>query len=104
MNGWRTQGFYTSWAWNLLGTSFFLGGIIPLLVSNERGDILHDNPWIMRAALISFEIAAPSALLTSFIVTYALWPQAYKEHGASGTHGFKGSVGLMQHNANTASK
>ena len=104
MNGWRTQGFYTSWAWNLLGTSFFLGGIISLLASNEREDILNENPWIMRAALISFEIAAPSALLTSFIVTYALWPQAYKEHGASGTHGFKGSVGLMQHNANTASK
>ena len=102
MRGWRTQGFYTSWAWNLLGSSFFLGGVIPLLVVNGKEDVLIDNPWILRAALVSFEVAAPSALFTSFIVTYALWPKAYADHGASGTVGFKGWVGLMQHNANTA--
>ena len=52
--------------------------------------------------MISFEIAAPSAFLTSVIVTYALWPQAYKEHGASGTIGFKGPINLAQHNGNCA--
>lgn len=102
MKGWRTQGFYTSWAWNLLGLSFFLGGMIPMLVVCGKEDILYKNPWILRTALISFEIAAPSALLTSFIVTYALWPQAYKDHGASGTRGFKGWIGLLQHNGNSA--
>mmetsp|Transcript_4390 Transcript_4390/g.9489 ORF Transcript_4390/g.9489 Transcript_4390/m.9489 type:complete len:543 (-) Transcript_4390:355-1983(-) len=102
MKGWRTQGFYTSWAWNLLGISFALGGTIPMLVAYGREDVLHANPWILRSALISFEVAAPSALLTSFIVTYALWPKAYKDHGASGTKGFKGWVGLLQHNANSA--
>lgn len=102
MYGWRTQGFYTSWAWNLLGISFFLGGMIPMLVVYGREDILYNNPWILRTALISFEIAAPSALLTSFIVTYALWPKAYKDHGASGTIGFKGWIGLLQHDGNSA--
>ena len=102
MRGWKTQGFYTSWAWNLLGLSFLLGGMIPILVASERGDILHNNPWMLRAALMSFEIAAPSAFLTSFIVTYALWPQAYKTHGASGTVGFKGWINLLQHDGNSA--
>jgi hypothetical protein len=102
MMGWRTQGFYTSWAWNLLGISFLLSGVIPLLVACGREDILHDNPWLLRSALISFEIAAPSAFLTSFIVAHALWPKAYKTHGASGTVGFKGWINLLQHNANSA--
>ncbi|KAL7543897.1 hypothetical protein ACHAXR_013420 [Thalassiosira sp. AJA248-18] len=102
MRGWKTQAFYTSWAWNLLGLSFFLGGLIPMLVVNGREDVLHDNPWILRVALISFEIAAPSAFLTSFVVTYALWPQAYKEHGPSGTKGFKKLTAILQHNANAA--
>lgn len=83
-----------------LGYLFFLGGLIPILAINGREDILRDNPWILRAALVSFEIAAPSAFLTSFIVTYALWPKAFKDHGPSGTLGFKGWVALFQHNLN----
>jgi hypothetical protein len=96
MLGWRTQGFYTSWAWNLLGISFFLGGLIPLLIVVRRHDSgmmmitgkeeekIWIDPWLPRLALVTFEIAAPSAFLTSFIVTYGLWPQAYKQHGPSG--------------------
>jgi hypothetical protein len=106
MLGWRTQGFYTSWAWNLLGLSFFFGGLIPLLVvvhemmgTEEKIKI---NPWLLRLALITFEIAAPSAFLTSFIVTYGLWPQGYKQHGPSGTVGFKGPTNIIQHNGNCA--
>jgi hypothetical protein len=102
MKGWKTQGFYTSWAWNLLGVSFFLSGTIPIFVASGRDDILINHPWILRAALISFEIAAPSAFLTTFIVTYALWPQAYNTHGASGTVGFKGWINLLQHDGNSA--
>lgn len=98
MRGWRTQAFFTSWAWNILGASFFLGGLIPLL---DEG-VVKENPWLLRAALVSFEVAAPCAMLTSVVVTYALWPQAFKEHGASGTLGFKGWINLMQHDGNTA--
>mmetsp|Transcript_25328 Transcript_25328/g.39762 ORF Transcript_25328/g.39762 Transcript_25328/m.39762 type:complete len:630 (-) Transcript_25328:2350-4239(-) len=101
LKGLRTQGFFTSWAWNLLGTYFFLSGLIPLLVIHGRKDVLHAHPWIVRGALIAFEIAAPCAILTSFIVTYALWPKAYKSHGASGTIGFKSGVNQFQHNANS---
>jgi hypothetical protein len=99
--GMRTQCFFTAWAWNMLGLSFFLGGLIPLLVVYQRDDILQAHPWIMRGALIAFEIAAPCAFLTSFVVTYALWPQAFKTHGSSGTVGFKSMVNMFQHNSNS---
>ena len=100
--GVKTQGFFTSWAWNLLGLTFFLGGLVPLLVVYGREDVLTTNPWILRGALISFEIAAPCALFISFIVTYSLWPKAYKTHGSAGTIGFRNWVNLWQHNGNTA--
>lgn len=113
MLGWRTQGFYTSWAWNLLGMAFFLGGLIPLLIvchdsgmmmmiMGKEEEKIRINPWLPRLALVTFEIAAPSAFLTSFIVTYGLWPQGYKQHGPSGTVGFKGPINLIQHNGNIA--
>lgn len=102
MHAWKTQGFYTSWAWNLLGLSFLLGGTVPLLAAAGREDVLQHHPWILRAALISFEVAAPSAFLTSFIVAYALWPQAYRSHGPEGTAGFKGWINLLQHDGNSA--
>ncbi|KAL7551016.1 hypothetical protein ACHAWF_014226 [Thalassiosira exigua] len=101
MKGWKTQGFYTSWAWNLLGASFLLSGLIPMMVVYGQEGILHNNRWILRSALITFEVAAPSAFLTSFVVTYALWPKAYKDHGSSGTVGFKGWIGLLQHCGNS---
>ncbi|KAL3785122.1 hypothetical protein ACHAWO_007945 [Cyclotella atomus] len=104
MSGWRTQGFFTAWSWNLLGISFFLAGLIPLLAEYEQRHqvaILANNPWILRAALISFEIAAPCALFISFIVTYSLWPTAYNTHGPTGSVGFKSWVSLFQHNVNT---
>jgi len=99
--GIKTQGFFTSWAWNLLGVYFFLSGLIPLLVVNGRKEVLQQYPWILRGALIAFEIAAPCAILTSAVVTFALWPQAFKTHGASGTLGFKSVVNMFQHNANS---
>jgi hypothetical protein len=97
MKGWKRQGFYTSWAWNFLGFSSFLSGIIPILVLIRRDDILLNNPWILLLALITFQIAASSAFLTSFVLTYALWLQASKMYGASGTVGFKGWINLLQH-------
>lgn len=88
-------------SWNLLGFSFFLSGLIPLLVEQDKQYILEEHPLILRAALISFEIAAPCALFISFIVTYSLWPTAFNTHGPTGTVGFKSWVSLSQHNANT---
>ena len=100
LKGLRTQGFFTSFAWNILGFYFFLSGSIPLLVAYGREDVLHAHPWLLRSALVAFEIAAPCAMLTSFVVTYALWPRAYKTHGTSGTVSFRSIPGLFQHNAN----
>ncbi len=102
MRGWRTRGFYTSCAWNLLGASFLLGGSIPLLYACGGEDVLRANRCLLRSALISFEVAAPSAFLTSVVVAHVMWPQAYRAHGASCTVGFRGWIDLMQHNGNSA--
>ena len=80
MSGWYSQCFFTAWSWNILGLAFFLSGLIPMLVHFDRESTLADHPWILRSALVTFEIAAPCAFLTSFIVTYALWPRWVHEY------------------------
>jgi len=101
MSGWYSQCFFTAWSWNILGLAFFLSGLIPMLVHFERESTL-TSQWILRSALVAFEVAAPCAFLTSFIVTYALWPRAFKDHGSNGTIGFRGWINLCQHNGNIA--
>jgi len=97
-NGFKTQGFFTQWSWILLGYSFLSSGIIAILASNEQDAMI--SPWLLRSALISFEVAAPTAFLVSTVVTYALWPIAFKAKGALGTQNFQKLNGLMMHNAN----
>mmetsp|Transcript_11470 Transcript_11470/g.16137 ORF Transcript_11470/g.16137 Transcript_11470/m.16137 type:complete len:318 (+) Transcript_11470:147-1100(+) len=97
-NGFKTQGYFTQWSWFLLGYSFLSSGLIALLASSGQENLI--TPWMLRSALISFEVAAPTAFLVSTIVTYALWPVALKARGPEGTKGFKTECGLMMHNAN----
>ena len=75
MSGWYSQCFFTAWSWNILGLAFFLSGLIPMLVHFGRESTVIAHPWLLRSALVGFEVAAPCAFLTSFIVTYALWPR-----------------------------
>lgn len=96
MEGIRTLCPYTSWAWNLLGVSFALSAYI----AHRAGvDGKQDVPQpLLRVAFLCYEIAAPSALLVSFVVSYAIWPNIIRQ-GAS-TANIKAPRTLIWHNAN----
>jgi hypothetical protein len=79
MRGYRTQLPFTSWAWNLLGLSFLLNGVIALMVAYDKRDI--PWPWLLRLALLSFETAAPTTLLVACVVRYAIWPRVLQAGG-----------------------
>jgi hypothetical protein len=72
VTGIRTLFPFTSWSWILLGFSFSFNGMIAIQV--DRGAEDDFQPWMLRAALVLFEIAAPFALLVSSVVRYAIWP------------------------------
>lgn len=94
MKGFRTQLAFTSWSWNLLGLSFTLSSTITCMAANDM-----DVPsWLLRAALLTFETAAPCALLVSVVVRYAIWPQI-KNSGLD-TAPIKTIQMLLWHNAN----
>lgn len=90
MTGVRTQLPFTSWSWNFLGVSFALNGIIALRPNNI-------SPWMLRIALLLFEMAAPSALLVAFVIRYAIWPRVLQE---GETTQLKSPMVLIWHNAN----
>lgn len=94
-NGIRTQFPFTSVSWNVLGVSFGLSAYIAVMTRINR-DV---NPWILRAALLTWEMAAPNTLLVSAVVRYAIWPTALK-HGSSAS--CKTWRALLWHNANSA--
>lgn len=102
LDGIRSQVMFTMWSWNLLTLSFALNGIICLLSESASSDtIFHTvfhHKWTLRIALIIFEVAAPTSMLVSVVVRYALWPQAMK--GPNGSEGLRRPVALLQHNAN----
>ena len=96
MKGFRTQLHFTSWAWNLLGISFALNSAIALMVAYGMGDKL--NPWLLRAALLIFEVAAPNALLVACVIRYAIWPRILSSGGS--TTQLRHWRTLLWHNAN----
>ncbi len=76
LDGIRSQVMFTAWSWNLLTLSFALNGIITLLSCSESTNsdtILHaifHHKYTLRAALIMFEVAAPTSMLVSIVVRY----------------------------------
>jgi len=101
-NRFKVLGFFTQWSWLLLGYSFLASGTIALLASYlDRNDTMeHSKSMLLRSALLTFEVSAPTSFLVAAAVTYALWPVALKAKGPAGTVGFKRVTSLMQHNAN----
>lgn len=96
LKGWKSVSTFTWWSFLLLGLSFSASASISWLD-------LHDCPipqWLLRFALLSFEISAPGAFLVSAVVKYALWPTSLKVHGPEGTKVFKSFMGLVTHNGN----
>ena len=95
MDGIRTLLPYTSWSWNLLGISFALNAIIAYQ-AGVKNVILSQS--IVRMALILYEIAAPSSLLVSFVISHAIWPNILRQRGS--TDEIKSTRTLIWHNAN----
>ena len=96
MRGYRTQLPFTSWAWNLLGISFLLNGLIALWIANDKE--VYVTPWLLRAALLVYETAAPTTLLVACVVRYAIWPRVLEASGDSAQ--LKGFQALVMHNVN----
>jgi hypothetical protein len=92
--GWRKQYPFTSWSWNVLGISFALSAYVAYQVDRN----LSVAPWLVRLALIMWEIAAPMTLLIGAVVKYALWPAQIKQSGTGDV--FLAPRALLQHNAN----
>jgi hypothetical protein len=97
MQGIRTLLPYTSWAWNLLGVSFALSAFIAHHQASVHGKQDVPQP-LLRVALLLYEIAAPSALLVSFVVSYAIWPNLIRQ-GAC-TANIQAPRTLIWHNGN----
>lgn len=111
LQGIKTQGFFTSWSWNILGLSFLLSALLTLHVDHQLSS--HDETEIqqileelssqtymkiaLRASFILFEIAAPVSMLVSAVVRYVIWPKSLK---AKKTDTLKSFPVLLQHNAN----
>jgi len=99
--GTRSQSMFTAWSWNLLGIAFALNGMATLLIAYNYNDSEIPVPAylqnLMRCALLTFEISAPTSMIVSSITRYVLWPQALKN---GDTLGFRKISALLQHNAN----
>lgn len=95
MKGIRTLFPFTSWSWVLLGLSFSINGYIALTVN--AGDEDKIQPWMLRVALILFEISSPFALLVSSVVRYAIWPAVLKSGKPHKLDSFRNQ---MMHNMN----
>jgi len=93
VQGFLTLSSFTMVAWTIEGIAFFLFGAIPLLV--RAGYEL--PPWVLRLAIVCWEISAPSALLVSAVVKYVLWPLMLMKKK---TDFLKKPLVLLAHNLN----
>jgi len=95
---------FTSVSWNILGSAFTLSAYIALRVSysasyKEQQEKLPEmNPWVLRAALLLWEMAAPFTLLVATVVRYAIWPAALRI--SPDTSNLKHPRNVMMHNMN----
>lgn len=98
LKGWKSISTFTWWSFLLLGLSFLALASVSFLAASGGKDNIPQ--WLLRFALLSFEISAPGGFLVSTVVKYALWPQSLKNKGPSGTAMFRSFFGLVTHNAN----
>ena len=101
LKGIKTMFPFTSWSWNLLGLSYSLNAMIALCVATGHAEwiVQQKYNWVLRLALIVWEMAAPCAILVSTVIRYAIWEMALK--GKGGTANLKSFRNVMMHNANS---
>jgi hypothetical protein len=88
---------FTSWSWNLLGISFTLNAWIAYHAGiSQRLDYIPTS--LLRISLLIHAVAAPTTLLVSFVVTYAIWPNLLRQKLP--TKNIKSLRTLIWHNAN----
>jgi hypothetical protein len=87
---------FTSWCWLFLGLSFLLNGSIALAVDMDRSDLI--QPWMLRTAIVLWELSAPFALLVSTVIKYVIWPVAL---AGGKPHNLTGFRNQLQHNFNS---
>jgi hypothetical protein len=94
MNGIKTLGPFTSWAWIILGAAFSSSGTVCLLADADQSVPVA----LVRTAAICWETAAPFTILVSAAIKYAIWPLILKQGGK--TESLKKPRAVLQHNAN----
>jgi len=109
LQGIRTQAFFTAWAWNLLTLSNILSGTVAYLAfARETVETKNDDDiprWLLRAALITHEMAIPTECAIAAIVTYIIWPYKIERNKIEGTDDNKhtkkltGAAVIIMHNA-----
>jgi hypothetical protein len=77
LDGIKSQVMFTSWCCNLSTLSLTINGIITLLSLNASSSanakilkIIFFHRWMLRFAIIIFDIAAPTSMLIAFVVRY----------------------------------
>lgn len=96
LSGLKTLCPFTSLSWILLGSSFSINAIIAFQVALGKEHLI--QPWVLRCALILWELCAPFAILVSSVVRYGIWPIVLKSGKPHALGNFRNQ---MQHNANS---
>lgn len=89
--GWKAFAPFTHWCWILLGVAFTSSSAI-CLVDGES------PRWLLRLALVSWEIAAPCSFLVSAAVTYSIIPDCVR--GGADLSDLFHPRSLIMHNIN----
>ena len=97
LSGWKTMTPFTSLSWNILGVAFSLSGYIAWKQASSEEDV-EFSPLLLRAALVSWEIAAPFTFLVASVIRFAIWPLIVKSGGDSSN--LKCVRNIFMHNLN----
>ena len=103
VRGYRTQMPFTSWSWNMVGVSFALSAAVTWMAIHKAeaaksGRVVVVPKPLLRAALMVFEMVAPTTLLVSAVTRYVIWPSVLADTGD--TSGLSNARTLLWHNAN----
>lgn len=93
-SGIKTMFPFTSWCWNLLGMAFSLSGWTAWQI--HCGQTV--SPWILRTALLVWQVAAPFTLLVASVIRYVIWPGVLKAKAS--TANLKSWRNVFMHNLN----
>jgi hypothetical protein len=82
LRGFFSHAPFTMWSWLLLGISFGLNGYLAFLGVDPASRI-HGAPptMLLRTAVILYEGVAPTTILVSTVVRYAMWPALLRQKG-----------------------